>query len=120
MVKEKTYREELGGLLAAMLLTFLAPLYALAQEQSVEQVLLAKYTKERPLIYEGAQDLWPYSFLNVNGQPDGFYIYLMKLLLGKLRLPYEIRMKPRMMAFSDLKQGQSDLMIGLTAGFHEK
>ncbi|MBR1934093.1 MAG: transporter substrate-binding domain-containing protein [Prevotella sp.] len=120
MVKEKTFRDELGGLLAAMLLTFLAPLYALAQEQSVEQVLLAKYTKERPLIYEGAQDLWPYSFLNDNGQPDGFNIDLMKLLLGKLRLPYEIRMKPRMMAFSDLKQGQSDLMIGLTAGFHEK
>lgn len=77
------------------------------------------YTHEHPLIYEDAQDLWPYAFLNENGQPDGFNVELIRLLLDKLHIPYEIRMKPRMTAFRDLKNGQSDLMIGLSAGFHE-
>ena len=78
------------------------------------------YTQERPLIYEGAQDLWPYSFLNDNGQPDGYNIDLMKLMLGRLGIPYVIKLKPRMAAFRDMKAGKSDLMIGLTAGFHEQ
>lgn len=77
------------------------------------------YTRERPLIYEGAQDLWPYSFLNEQGQPSGYNIDLIKLILKRLDIPYIIRMKPRMTAFRDLKAGNSDLMIGLTAGFHE-
>ncbi|MBR3480815.1 MAG: transporter substrate-binding domain-containing protein [Prevotella sp.] len=78
------------------------------------------YTQEEPLIYEDAQDLWPYSFLNEKGEPDGFNIDLMHLMLDKLNIPYKIRMRPRLVAFKDLKEGRSDLMIGLTAGFHEK
>ncbi len=78
-----------------------------------------KYTKEQPLIYEGAEDLWPYSLLNENGNPDGFNVDLIRLLLDKLNIPYDIKMKPLLEAFKDLKEGKSDLMIGLTAGFHE-
>ena len=81
---------------------------------------IERYTLENPLIYEGAQDLWPYSFLNESGDPDGFNIDLIRLILGRLNIPFEIKMKPRLMAFQDLKEGKSDLMIGLTAGFHEE
>lgn len=87
-----------------------------AQEENSQRV----YTTEHPLVYEGAEDLWPYSFLNEKGNPDGFNIELIKLLLGKLNIPYEIRIVPRMKAFEDLKAGVSDLMIELTAGFHDK
>ena len=38
------------------------------------------YTTERPLIYEDAWDLWPYVFLNENGEPDGYNIDLLKLI----------------------------------------
>lgn len=81
---------------------------------------IERYTPENPLIYEGAQDLWPYSFLNESGEPDGFNIDLIRLVLGRLNIPFEIKMKPRLKAFQDLKEGKSDLMIGLTAGFHEE
>ena len=30
------------------------------------------YTKEHPLVYEDAWDLWPYSFLNEDGEPVGY------------------------------------------------
>ncbi|MBQ9356470.1 MAG: transporter substrate-binding domain-containing protein [Prevotella sp.] len=83
-------------------------------------ISIQRYTEENPLVYEGAQDLWPYSFLNENGEPDGFNVDLIKLILNRLDIPFEIRMKPRLMAFRDLKEGKSDLMIGLVAGFHEE
>lgn len=77
------------------------------------------YTKEHPLIYEGALELPPYSFLNVSGEPDGFDVELIKMVLAKLDIPYEIKLKPRMKAIQDLKDGHCDLMIELTAGFKE-
>ena len=105
-----------------MLLSLLAaPLLIPAQRgDSLLDRNKLKYTKERPLIYEGAQDLWPYSFLNEEGHPDGYNIDLIKLIMGRLNIPYEVKMKPRLMAFKDLREGRSDLMIGLTAGFHEE
>lgn len=103
-----------------LLLLLLLPLLTPAQHSdSLLGRNKVKYTKERPLIYEGAQDLWPYSFLDENGEPDGFNIDLIKLILGKLNIPYEIQMCPRLMAFQDLREGKSDLMIDLVAGFHE-
>ena len=84
------------------------------------QLIIQRYTADNPLIYEGAQDLWPYSFLNENGEPDGFNIDLIRLILNRINVPYKIVMKPRLKAFQDLKEGKSDLMIGLTAGFHEE
>lgn len=107
--------------LLTLLLLLLPPLLIPAQRRdSLLDRNKLKYTKERPLIYEGAEDLWPYSFLGEDGEPDGFNIDLIKLILDKLNIPYEIRMKPRLMAFKDLREGRSDLMIGLTAGFHEE
>ena len=38
------------------------------------------YTTAHPLIYEDAWDLWPYVFLNENGEPDGYNIDLLKLI----------------------------------------
>ena len=77
------------------------------------------YSTEHPLVYEGAQDLWPYSFVNEHGQPCGYNIDLIKLLLDELGIPYTITMKPRLVAFKDLKEGRSNLLIDLTAGFHD-
>lgn len=32
------------------------------------------FSESSPLIYEDVWDLWPYSFLNDNGDPDGFNV----------------------------------------------
>ena len=34
------------------------------------------FSVNNPLIYEDVWDLWPYSFLNDNGDPDGFNVEL--------------------------------------------
>ena len=78
------------------------------------------YTEERPLVYEDSWNLWPYTFLNEQGEADGFSIDLLKLLLGQLKIPYVIKLKPNQEAFDDLRDGKSDLRMGLASGFHDE
>ena len=101
--------------LITLLLTILFLPGARAQEDT-----LAVFTEKNPLVYEDAWDLWPYSFLNDLGEPDGYNIDLIRLLMKELNIPYVIRLKPAMEAFEDLKEGKSDLTLGLSVGFHDE
>ena len=78
-----------------------------------------QYTKENPLVYEDAWDLWPYVFLNEHGEPQGFNIDMLKLVLEELKIPYIIKLKPTSEALEDMRTGRSDLMMRLAATFHE-
>ena len=78
------------------------------------------YTREHPLVYEDAWDLWPYVYLNEKGEPEGYNIEMLRLLLGELDIPYVIRLKPTNEALEDLKAGRSDLMLGMVASFHDE
>ena len=75
------------------------------------------YNDKRPLIYEDAWDLWPYVFLNENGEPDGYNIDLLKMIFKELDIPYEIRLRPTLEAQKDLKEHKSDLMLRMDADF---
>ena len=75
------------------------------------------YNEEHPLIYEDAWDLWPYVFLNENGEPDGYNIDLLKMIFKELDIPYIIKLKPTLEAQSDLKNHKSDLMLRMDANF---
>ncbi len=75
------------------------------------------YNDKRPLIYEDAWDLWPYVFLNENGEPDGYNIDLLKMIFKELNIPYEIRLRPTLEAQKDLKEHKSDLMLRMDADF---
>lgn len=101
-------------LLCILLFLSAAPLTSNAQDS------VRVYTKEHPLIYEDVWDLWPYSFLNDNGEPDGFNVDLIHLMMKELNIPYTIKLKPASEAFYDLKNGKSDLMLGLAVGFHDE
>ena len=79
-----------------------------------------EYNDEHPLVYEDVWDLWPYSFLNDKGEPDGFNIDLIKMLMKEMNIPYVIKLKPSSEAFRDLRDGRSDLMLGLAVGFHDE
>jgi len=93
----------------------LSPLTAQAQNDTP-----IEFSVDHPLIYEDAWDLWPYTFLNENGEPDGYNIDLLKMMLKRLDIPYVIKLKPSVDAFSDLKEGKSDLIFGMEAEFHHE
>jgi len=79
-----------------------------------------KYTEEHPLVYEDAWDLWPYAFLNNNGDPVGYNIDLLKLIFKELDIPYQIKLRPTSLALNDLKTGRADVMCGMDAHFHNE
>ncbi|MGN1263851.1 MAG: PAS domain S-box protein, partial [Prevotella sp.] len=79
-----------------------------------------EYTMTSPLIYEDIWDLPPYTFLNKEGEPVGFNIDLVKTILRKLDIPYIIRLKPTAIAYKDLQEGKSDLMLGMMSQGYAK
>lgn len=88
---------------------------AIAQTPSLK----SKYTKERPLVYVDAWDLWPYVFLDESGEPTGYNVELLKMLFEQLDIPYVIHLKPTKKALADLFNGDADLMMGMVASFHD-
>ena len=86
----------------------------------VSDSIKTSYTEERPLVYEGAWDLWPYSFLSDAGEPIGYNIDLLKLIFKELDIPYRIKLKPKQDALNDLKAGRSDLMCTMGAHYHDE
>ena len=99
-----------------ILITYLLSLTAASAQESDST---RGFTKDNPLVYEDAWDLWPYAFLNENGEPVGYNIDLLKLIFKELDIPYIIKLKPTTEALNDLKAGQADLMCGMDAHFHD-
>ena len=83
------------------------------------QDTLRVYTPEHPLVYEDVWDLWPYSFLNENGQPDGYNIDLIRIMMNEMGIPYVIKLKSKVETLRDLQEGKSDLTLGISTGFHD-
>ena len=82
------------------LITFLCLLVlspSLAQPSDSTRI----FNREHPLVYEDAWDLWPYSFLNEEGEPVGYNIDLIKLICNELDIPYVIRLRPTIKALTD-------------------
>ena len=101
------------------LLSLLVTASLQAQQDSTEHFRRA-YTDNHPLVYEGVWDLWPYAFLNDNGEPEGYNVDLIRLIMKRLNIPYVIKLRPSEEAFNDLKSGKSDLTLGLAVGYHDQ
>ena len=99
-----------------LVLALWAAVPSLAESQTLGT---RQYTESDPLIYEDAWDLWPYVFLNERGEPEGFNIDMLKIVFNELKIPYVVKLKPSADALNDLKEGLSDLMLGMDAGFHD-
>ncbi len=100
-----------------IILFAILPLSVFAQEQTDS---IRTFTKEYPLVYEDAWDLWPYAFLNENGEAVGYNIDLLSMLCNELGIPFVVRLKPTHDALNDLKNGRADLMCGMDAHFHNE
>ena len=108
MFRKQTFQTVVAAFLLALCLV------------SVSAASARPYTREHPLVYEDAWDLWPYVYLNDKGQPEGFNIDMLQLLLKELDIPYVVRLRPTNEALEDLKAGRSDLMLGMVASFHDE
>ena len=78
------------------------------------------YTNEHPLIYEDCWDMYPYSFLNEQGKPDGYNIEVIKMIFEKLKIPYTIVLKPATQNQADLNHDNADLIVVRSTGFFSR
>jgi PAS domain-containing protein len=101
------------------LLIFLC-LLLLSANVSAQTDSVRVYTDERPLVFEDSESIWPYSFLNEKGEPEGYCIDLIKMLMSELGIPYVIQLKPHQEVLQDLKAGRADLILGLGDVYEEK
>lgn len=79
-----------------------------------------KYTKENPLVYEDVWDLPPFSYMNDEGEPEGFNIDLVKEMLKRLNVPFVIKLKHTPLNFQDVSNGTAALTIGMKAPYHDE
>ena len=61
------------------------------------------------VVYEGNKNFPPYEFINEDGEPDGFNIDLIKVILQRMNCRYDIRMKDFASVLSDIKEGKADI-----------
>ncbi len=105
---------------AATLSILWTPVFPAHDSVSVADTWGRIYSEEQPLVYEDVWDLWPYSFLNDTGEPEGFNIELLKLVCKELDIPYRIKLKPMRDVMDDLKSGRADLMLGMDSPYYEE
>ena len=109
-----TYRRNathLAKWLAACCLAMLLPLQAAAQ-------LNERYTKEHPLTIMGDWELPPYEFNNTYGEPTGFNVDVLRLILTKMNIPHTFILKEWIKAADMFEKGEGQLIIDPIGRFH--
>lgn len=71
------------------------------------------YTEQDPLVFEDSEAIWPYSFINEQGEPDGYCIDLIKMIMKELQIPYVIQLKSHQTTLEELTDGKADVILGL-------
>ena len=92
-----------------ILLCFALYLPAAKAQTSGEKI----YDDEHKMVFEHSDNLYPYTYLDEKGEPAGYFIDLIDMLMTEMGIPYEIKLKPQKEALKDLKAGKADLCIGL-------
>ena len=77
-----------------------------------------EYTNKDPLIYEDSWRKWPYAFINDEGEADGFNVELMRRVLSRLGIPFEVRLRNQEEAHEDLRNDSADVSLGVAADYN--
>lgn len=88
------------------------------QGLSAQEAPEKTYSDNNPLIFEDAWDYWPFAFANEEGDPKGYNIDIVKLMLERLDIPYVIRLKHYDQVKQDMMEGHADLTCALKANYN--
>ena len=71
----------------------IAFLFAFCQLLTVRADYIRDYTEEHPLVIIMDWEFPPYEYRNDKGEPDGYNVEVLDLVLNKLGIPHEFHMK---------------------------
>ena len=81
--------------------------------------LAREYTEEQPLIIVSDWEFPPYEFSNDKGEPDGYNIEVLNLILGRLKIPHRFVMKEWYQCTEVFNNHEADLIHALSM-FYKK
>ena len=97
------YRPTILTLLSCLLLSI---------SSSAQQI--HEYTEEQPLVIVCDWEFPPYEFNNDKGQPDGYNVEVLNLILSRLNIPHRYLMQEWYMATETFEKREADLIHGLS------
>ena len=81
---------------------------------SARALYIREYTEERPLIIASDWEFPPYEFLNDMGNPDGYNIEVLDLILSRLGIPHKYEMNEWYKCTEAFESRKADLIHALT------
>ena len=102
------------GSILVMLLTLHGALLTTTAQQRRE------YTEEQPLVIVSDWEFPPYEFSNDKGEPDGYNIEVLNIILDRLHIPHRFVMQEWYMAIETFEQRKADLIFGLSFNYMKK
>jgi len=78
-----------------------------------------EYTQDNPLIIVSDWEFPPYEFRNDKGEPDGYNVEVLNLVLNKLNIPHQFVMQEWYQATKTFEDHEADLIHALS-GFYRK
>ncbi|WP_051949634.1 ATP-binding protein [Prevotella sp. FD3004] len=100
-------------LIAACVLSFCNVLTAKA-------LFIREYTEEHPLVIVSDWEFPPYEFRNDKGEPDGYNIEVLDLILTKLDIPHVFQMKEWYQCTEAFEKREADLIHALSYMFRRR
>lgn len=86
-------------------------LFTILYTSEVQAKFSARYNEQNPLVIVCDWDMPPYEFLDDNGQPAGFTVDLLDVILPKLNIPYVYEMKENLQVKQAFQKRKADLII---------
>lgn len=78
-----------------------------------------EYTQDHPLIIASDWEFPPYEFRNDNGEPDGYNVEVLNLVLDKLNVPHQFVMQEWYQATKTFEDHKADLIHALTGVYRK-
>ena len=100
-------------LIAACLLSF-------CRIQTAEALFIREYTEDHPLTIVSDWEFPPYEFRNDRGEPDGYNVEVLDLILTKLEIPHRFVMKEWYQCTETFEKREADLIHALTFKYKQR
>ena len=79
-----------------------------------------EYTQEKPLIIVSDWEFPPYEFSNDRGEPDGYNIEVLNLILERLNIPHRFVMKEWYQCIETFNNREADLIHALATNYRKE
>lgn len=97
-----------------------ACLCCLSHMLPVSAQLSREYTEERPLIIVSDWEFPPYEFRNDNGEPDGYNVEVLDLILNRLDIPHQFVMQEWYQCTKTFDNREADLIHAISYMYRKR